>query len=431
MTKTTTSKNVIQDQFNVDVDSDWTFAGDRSVNYLTHGYHRYPAKFVPQLVKKIIENYTNKNDKIADVFAGCGTTLVESKVHGRKSVGVDINPVAQLITKAKIKAIKPENLEEVSKSILEKIEEYDKSTSYIADEKHKRIDYWFREEEKNKIAFLYQTVIDDISNEDLRNFYLCALSNILKNCSRWLQSSTKPQVDPVKKISEPFQSFRLQVKKMQKKNREFHTELSEKNFLNMDCKIKLADARKTKIRANSIGAIITSPPYVTSYEYADIHQLTGYWFDYISDIRSFRKDFIGTFYSNNETTETASPIAKKIVGELENVSLRSAREVAKYFNDMFAVSKEMKRILKSDGIVCLVVGNTTMKKVKITSAEAFAEMLSMNGFVLEKVIKREIPFKLIPTIRDKKTGKFTNLKNKNKQFVYPEEFIIIARKSNL
>ena len=91
----------------------------------------------------------------------------------------------------------------------------------------------------------------------------------------------------------------------------------------------------------------------------------------------------------------------------------------------------MKRILKPNGVVCLVVGNTTMKNVKITSAEAFAEMLSINGFVLEEVIKREIPFKLIPTIRDKKTGKFTSLKNQNKQLVYPKEFIIVARKSNV
>lgn len=33
--------------------------------------------------------------------------------------------------------------------------------------------------------------------------------------------------------------------------------------------------RKTKNQKNSIGTIITSHSYVTSYEYADIHQLTA------------------------------------------------------------------------------------------------------------------------------------------------------------
>lgn len=418
--------NGINDKFNVDVNDNWTFAGTKSVNYFTHGYHRYPAKFIPQLVKKIIENYTTENDKIADVFAGCGTTLVESKIHGRRSIGVDINPVAQLITQAKINAIEPQKLNKSINDILEKLNSFNQAFSYSYN-KHKRIDYWFREEEKNKIAFLYE-VISDIKDEELKVFFLCALSNILKNCSRWLQSSTKPQIDPNKKISEPFRSFKAQLRAMLKKNQEFYDELVKQNYLKTQCKIILADAKSTKIRANSIGAIITSPPYVTSYEYADIHQLTGYWFDYISDIKSFRKNFIGTFYSKNETIITKTNLANKIVAELREKKEKIAKEVAKYFNDMFDVSKEMNRILKKDGVACLVVGNTTIRDVKIASAEAFAEMLSINGFKIEDVIKREISFKLIPTIRDKKTGKFTTLTNRDKKLIYPEEFIIIARK---
>ncbi|MBK9013526.1 MAG: site-specific DNA-methyltransferase [Saprospiraceae bacterium] len=85
----------------IKVSPEWCFKNVRSIEQWTHGYHRYPAKFLPNLVKKIIEEYTQKNDLVADFFAGCGTTLVEAKVHGRKSIGVDINPVAGLITKAK------------------------------------------------------------------------------------------------------------------------------------------------------------------------------------------------------------------------------------------------------------------------------------------------------------------------------------------
>ena len=215
---------------------------------------------------------------------------------------------------------------------------------------------------------------------------------------------------------------------MFKKNKQFYDELVANKALKTECKIRLADARKTEIRANSANAIITSPPYVTSYEYADIHQLTGYWLDYISDITLFRKDFIGTFYSNNKNTESTVPIAKNIIDELIPISKKRAGEVANYFNDMYAVIKEMKRILKPDGVICLVIGNTTMKEVKIRSAEVFAQMLSLQGLKIENVIKRKIPFKLIPTIRDKKTGKFTTLDSENKKLVYPEEFIIIARK---
>jgi DNA modification methylase len=420
-------QSIINNKFDVTVNHDWSFNGTRSINNLTHGYHRYPAKFIPQIVKKLIETYTTPRDRVADVFAGCGTTLVEAKVHGRESVGVDINPVAQLITQAKIQAIEPEFLQEHINSFLEAKLDFDGAQEY-AGVQHERIDYWFRPQEKNEIAFLYQLVLD-VENAEVKTFLLCALSNILKNCSRWLQRGTKPQVDPKKIIASPLKAIELQLKKMAAKNKEYYKALEKANCLAVPCAIKLADARQTDIQANSIGAIITSPPYVTSYEYADIHQLTGYWFEYISDIAAFRKKFIGTFYSNNKELTTKSAMASSIVKELNEVDNRLAGEVANYFNSMYDVAKEMLRILKPAGVACLVVGNTTMKNVRITSAEVFAEMLLLLGFEIEDIIKREIPHKINPTIRDVKSGKFTKMSSENKKLIYPEELIIVARKA--
>jgi len=86
------------------IDHSWSFSNKtrKDTAYITHGYHRYPAKFIPQIVSRLTEKYTKEGDLIVDPFGGCGTTLVESKVMGRPSIAVDINPVAVLITKAKI-----------------------------------------------------------------------------------------------------------------------------------------------------------------------------------------------------------------------------------------------------------------------------------------------------------------------------------------
>ncbi|MFZ2412083.1 MAG: hypothetical protein WAW23_10965, partial [Candidatus Methanoperedens sp.] len=89
---------------------------------------------------------------------------------------------------------------------------------------------------------------------------------------------------------------------------------------------------------------------------------------------------------------------------------------------------EMHRVLKVGGYACLVIGNTTFLGVKVKSAEVFAEILESLGFTLVDIIKRSIPSKLIPTIRDKQTGKFSKLENKNSKLVYPEEYILIAKK---
>jgi len=109
-------------------------------------------------VKKLIEEYTQEKDLVADFFAGCGTTLVEAKVHGRKSIGVDINPVAELITNAKTNPIAPQKLEKRFNLIVISFSGFNlKEYSNIA--VHERIDYWFSKEHKAKIAFLYDKIL--------------------------------------------------------------------------------------------------------------------------------------------------------------------------------------------------------------------------------------------------------------------------------
>jgi len=68
----------------------------------THNYHRYPAKFIPQLVEKLLDEYIINNDnntQINDPFMGSGTTIVTAISRGLKASGTDINKIAYFITK--------------------------------------------------------------------------------------------------------------------------------------------------------------------------------------------------------------------------------------------------------------------------------------------------------------------------------------------
>lgn len=413
---------------NIPENREWAFESVRSTEQWTHGYHRYPAKFLPDVVRKIIEDYTQGCTLIADLFAGCGTTLVEAKVHGISSVGTDINPVAQLITKVKTTALPPIALQQAYDALVKLFDEY-RECDYTGIQKHDRIDYWFTQPQKAKIAFLYDKISHLDVNDDIKDFFYVCISHILKNCSWWLQTSTKPQRDMEKKPEDPFEEFCRHCKKMIGWNEKFYNELNGKGRLDTLCEIHLEDARHTSIHAGSINAIITSPPYVTSYEYADIHQLTAYWMEYMSDIQEFRKKFIGSSYSGNTSlTVSGSKQAQKIVNALSEKSMHIARDVAQYFNDMQEVAKEMSRVLAPNGYACIVIGNTKIKEVQIKSAEVFFEFLRNAGLRKVNVIKRSIPYKLMPTLRDNNTGRFTKLDNPNCKKVYPNEYIIIMRK---
>ncbi|MEK7501431.1 MAG: DNA methyltransferase [Patescibacteria group bacterium] len=410
------------------IDPSWSFSEKtrKDTAYITHGYHRYPAKFIPQVVSRLVERYTKLGDLVVDPFGGCGTTLVESKVMGRSSVAVDINPVAVLITKAKITPLNPEKIEKEFENIKKRLEVYNEKTKIKAPE-HERIDYWFKPDEKRRLAFIFAE-ISRIKDQDVQDFFFCGFSNILKNCSIWLQKSNKPTRDFEKRPSEPIKTFLKQAKMMMRGNAGLFEMLSERKYMKVPSKVVCTDARTIPTKDNSVSLIVTSPPYVTSYEYADLHQLTALWLEYTKDISDFRKRFIGTSYHSKKNLILNSSIAENIRKELLGIDRKTAEEVSTYFSEMNQVFTEMKRMLKKGGKTCIVVGNTSLQGVKILNAEVFVEQLQNLGLKVADIIKREIPSKNLPSVRDKKTGKFASITDKNKVSAYPTEYILVMEK---
>jgi repressor LexA len=70
------------------IDYSWDYRGENTKTY-THGIHTYPAMFIPQVARRLLETYSKENDTVCDIFCGSGTALVESKVLGRNAYGID------------------------------------------------------------------------------------------------------------------------------------------------------------------------------------------------------------------------------------------------------------------------------------------------------------------------------------------------------
>lgn len=406
-------------------DPAWSFSDpeDRKKStYITHSYHRYPAKFTPQIAERLVTKYGKENTVVCDPFGGCGTTLVESKILGFESIGFDINPVAKLITETKLKAIRPEKLSVYAEQLFDRILD----TKIPKFTLHEKLDFWFPKIIQRDLYRIYLP-ITRIRDEQVRNFFLCGFSHILKNCSVWLMKSIKPTRDPNKEISEPFDIFKRHINSMLRKNDEFYNLLRSSGKLDTRAKMKVADARNLPLKDNSVDLIITSPPYVTSYEYADLHQLSLLWFDYTDDLADFRKRFIGTASQVTDSSISDS-ISSRAVEQLKTSDRAVAKDVGNYFADMKIAFDEMYRILRKGGHVCLILGNTTLKGVEIPNAESAYEQMLNIGFKHEKVIKREIRNQMIAPWRDKENGRFTSLKNRNKRMVYQYEYVIVMKK---
>lgn len=421
----------------IPINYDWSFS-DKTIKdtaYITHGYYTYPAKFIPQLASRLIKEHSLENDIVIDPFMGSGTTIIEAMVNSRVGIGTDINEIATLISKVKSTPIDCSKLTNEYITFIWTLQH--KLNGNLKNELNniseninlpQRIDYWFKPHIKHQLMIILDNILK-IKNIDIRDFFLVAFSQILKSCSIWMQKSVKPMRDTNKKDIDPLLKFEWQIKRMIKKQAIFNETIPKSVLNNIDKyrKAKNGDARNLPCESNKATLIVTSPPYVTSYEYADLHQLPSLWLGYLEELSIFRKKFIGSSYREKNKTDIQSKMADDIVLQLGNG--KKEKEVHNYFSDMLESFIEMKRVLKKGGKTAVVIGNTKLKGVEILNAEVFQEQLENIGFKTYDIIHREIPSKMLPSTRDPRTGKFTVVTNDNKELVYPTEYILVMEKA--
>ncbi len=406
----------------IPVDPFWNIGSERELKM--HRIHSFPAKFPAFITTKALE-YAKLNSVkvkvIGDIFCGCGTTAYESKRNNIDFWGCDINPVATMIAKTKSRKYQGWRL---NKYLNEIIETYESTT--INEEygnANDRLKYWFKEHEFDCLFHL-KNIIEKITSEesDYRRFFICAFSNILKPTSVWLTKSIKPQVDPQKKPADVKKAFVDQCIYMINANEQ--SDFSNNSLSN----IENCNFLNENVKMPNVDLIITSPPYVTSYEYADLHQLSSLWLNYAKDYRDLRKGSIGSLYQDynfNREWKRLNITGNKIVSMLIDKGISKSRSVAKYFLDMQAVTTKSYRMLNDNGIVLFVIGNTEYKGILIDNAKHLAESLIDSGFSNIYATKRKISKKILTPYRDEK-GKFTS--DAGGRMVYNEEFIIIGEK---
>jgi hypothetical protein len=417
-----TLKNGYDIDYNmINVDEEWNESENAELTM--HTIHAYPAKFPAFIASKAFEYAQNEGvriEKVADIFCGCGTVALESKIHNYDFWGCDINPVATLIARTKSCDYNPTKLEEYYDGIKKAVAliqlNYDEYKNA-----NERLQYWFTEKSYISLQKLYQAIELTVDNERYREAFECIFSAILKACSKWLTKSIKPQVDPNKKEVNIEQCFARQYKKLLKavKELEYSTssvEVKCQNFLT--CK-----------ELPKVDLVITSPPYVTSYEYADLHQLSSLWLNYTDDYRKLRKGSIGSIYYSNEAAIDVSALnntGKEIVDSLMKSDCPKAKvkSVARYYLDMQEAVKRSSSMLNEDGMIFFVIGDTEYKGVKILNSKHLVEALHEEGFHDIKIGKRTISKGICVPFRDS-NGKFS--KDKSKKQIYHEEFIISGR----
>lgn len=406
----------------IPIDEAWTMGEEKPS--LMHSIHAYPAKFPPFITTKALQ-YANQQGidvhTVSDIFCGCGTVAYEALANRKNFFGCDLNPVATLIARTKCRKY---DSNEINRYFI-RIKALFFSDAIDTDEyfgKNTRICYWFNSKQLDDLYKLRFSIISVVETEIYLDFFLCAFSSILKGCSKWLTKSIKPQIDPRKQAKDVWEEFCRQIQKMQRANDT--SGVGEDN----NAEILTRSVLDLNINEPFVDLLVTSPPYVTSYEYADIHQLSTLWLDYSPDYKHFRTGSIGSLYHSDDFSSNVAKLNQSglsVVMQMYSVDKKQAKAIAQYYVNMQAVVKKIHNIVNNGGACLFVIGNTEYKSVKIDNARHLAESLLNEGFYNVTIKRRKILNKILTPYRDK-NGKFSSDKTSRK--IYSEEFLIFAQK---
>jgi len=444
----------------LDVENDWSFASLKPNETLwgPHGYHRYPAKFIPQLVRRIIDTYSCPGDLVGDTFVGSATTGIEALRSRRHFWGSDINPVALLIGRAKCTPLMPEALDNTWKQLSKRLKHVQRVGRRPLSEKEKevisaidvayasdkeRFAYWFPAAYQCALeSILYEILL--IGDEPFRVFFLCGFSNILRRSSIWLSGSTKPQKDLTKYLSDPAEEFHKQMQDMIRRNALYWADLkmagTDPHHVAARCRLTQADARHLPLVSGALDLLVTSPPYATCYAYNELHQLTHLWFTryHIFSSTQAEVSYIGSKTISKRDQQasdmeaTPSQQANGALAQLSSLAhasqtskiLREARQLQYYFQDMYAALHESSRVIGSGKRMVLIIGDSRRRGITIPTSAALCEMADTVGFELEQRIVREVPGRILVSTRDMTTGRFSSRPQSDGQ-AYSEEDILV------
>ena len=331
----------------------WDFP-ERVAHSSIEGIHPYPAKFIAELPRALLESLpVAPGTAVLDPFCGGGTTLAECQRKGLKSAGIDLNPIACLIARVKT-APRPSGLQDVASSIVDcALRRQDAKIPEIPN-----LDHWFDRPIQVALAALAEAVgsVPDAHRDALR----LAFSSIVVRVSRQESDTRYAAIDKNLSAEDVFALFlraaaRLDEALAQRDYPLVRAEVFEGDTLAFD-----------PSRIGRISMVVTSPPYPNAYEYWLYHKHRMHWLGL--DPLAVKANEIGArahFFKRDHHTEDDF-----------------ARQMTKTFD-------LIRKVLIPGGHACFVVGRSRIHGRIVDNARIVED--SAAGFDLVFSSERTLP----------------------------------------
>jgi ElaB/YqjD/DUF883 family membrane-anchored ribosome-binding protein len=398
---------------------------------------------IPQIARRLISRFSKPGPEtvVLDPFMGSGGVLVEASLRlpwekkpdlcgARRSIGIDINPLALLLAKAKTTLIDPEFLQEKAEKLLAKVRnrieacrqgKLEIDTPYFFN-----IDYWFKPHVKKELQVIREEIAA-LEDDALQNFFKACFSKTVREASNTRSREFKLFRMSKKQLAEHnpnvYSIFRTNVNNGLKCMKEYSVARERSDWaqpLILD-----EDTRsRTTIPERSVDLVVTSPPYGdsrTTVAYGQFSRLSMQWLD-IDGRRSRQVDkrSLGGVPTKSLRHSLPSP---SLAWTLETIAARDdkrARDVLSYFIDLNKCLREISRVMAPEGKVCIVIGDRSVCGHRIPTGQIIRELGSELGLEHAVTYERRIPTKRMPW-----ENAPSNIRGQKADTIHREQIIVL------
>jgi SAM-dependent methyltransferase len=362
--------------------------------------HPFPARMGPDLaierLKRII-----KPSVVLDPMAGSGTVLRHAAEFGHEAVGRDLDPLAILMARVWTTPIDRNALDKQHGRLLKLVGQTDPLAPmpWIDSDAETQafVDYWFAEPQRSALRRIahalhvmgrHRRKEENAAAVDVLRLALSRIIITKDNGASLGRDVSHSRPHKVKDTSnyDVMAGFNLSVQQVRQRL------ISEPPPGGVN--VGRGDARALRDLGNrSIDAVLSSPPYLNAIDYMRAHRLSLVWLGYrVGELRNIRSICVGTERGPDSPRSSGEfDHILESLGEIDQLPSADQGMIARYAEDMYRLMSELARVLKSDGRIFLVVGNSCLRSVFIRNSEGFITAGNMVGLKLTRVIERELP----------------------------------------
>lgn len=423
----------LKEKFNtltLESENHWDYRGNNnSERDYVHDFCTYPAMMVPKMQREMLdvclEHLQGSTLRLLDPFAGSGTILVEGMLRGLNIVGIDVNPLAILLCKAKTTILDPDELQTKTTQLHAWITTHPNIPLHRFD----GINKWFTDQAISDLSQIRAGIIEEPSVVYRRFFWasFCEVVRIVSNsrdCTYKLHIKEQKDIDSYS--VDAINLFKSTLQYNICKYNEFHSELQKRGHLKKDSsaykgqvKIVLGDSIDYLNHSKQkYSLVFTSPPYGdnhTTVSYGQYSIMPLRWINYHDIDEAVDDTLLATLYEidnqslgGKSSNKSLTPARKKVVNksktlkaqldQINNIASQQSNKIIAFYSDYDRFLSALSRKMKPNAISVWTLGNRKVAKQEIFMNKIMIELCEPYHLQLLTNFTRQILNKRMPKL---------------------------------